>query len=97
MSLLDESLCALFADYGVEVGVSLDGDRTANDRHRRFANGQSSYSYVRQALSLLRKPEYRHLYAGILCTIDVWNDGSSKLTVVVLSPGYSLCCAGGPG
>jgi uncharacterized protein len=72
--LLDEGLCALFADYHVRVGVSLDGDRAANDRHRLFSNGQSSYSRVRRALSLLRKPEYRHLYAGILCTIDVKND-----------------------
>ena len=72
--LLDQRLCELFADYNVRVGVSLDGDRTANDRHRRFADGRSSHSQVRQALALLRKPEYRHLYAGILCTIDLAND-----------------------
>jgi uncharacterized protein len=72
--LLDESLCALFADYNVQVGVSLDGDRVANDRHRLYVNGKSSYSDVRRALALLRRPEYRHLYAGILCTIDVKND-----------------------
>jgi uncharacterized protein len=72
--LLDESLCSLFADYGVKVGVSLDGDRTANDRHRRYADGRSSYSRVQRALSLLRRPEYRHLYGGILCTVDVRND-----------------------
>ena len=72
--LLDERLCELFADYDVRVGVSLDGDRTANDRHRRFPNGRSSHAKVRQALALLRKPEYRHLYTGILCTIDVAND-----------------------
>jgi uncharacterized protein len=72
--LLDERLCELFADYAVRVGVSLDGDRAANDRHRRFSDGRSSYSHVRQALSLLRKPEYRHLYAGILCTVDIEND-----------------------
>lgn len=72
--LLDEELCALFANYSVHVGVSLDGDRAANDRHRRFSNGQSSFSHVQRALALVRKPEYRHLYAGILCTIDVAND-----------------------
>ena len=71
---LDEALCALFVDYGVRVGLSLDGDQVANDRHRRFANGQSSYEHVRRALALLRRPEYRHLYAGILCTVDVAND-----------------------
>ena len=72
--LLDENLCSLFADYAVQVGVSLDGDRVANDRHRRYSDGRSSYSQVRQALGLLRMPEYRHLYAGILCTVDVRND-----------------------
>ena len=72
--LLDEELCALFATYAVQVGISLDGDRTANDRHRRFSDGRSSYSHAQQALSLLRTPKYRHIYAGILCTIDVRND-----------------------
>lgn len=72
--LLDEDLCALLADYHVHVGVSLDGDRAANDRHRRFANGQSSYSHVQRALALLRMPAYKHLFAGILCTVDVAND-----------------------
>ena len=43
---LDESVCGLFREYGVRVGISLDGDRAANDRHRRFANGQSSFSQV---------------------------------------------------
>lgn len=72
--LLDERLCSLFAEYDVRVGVSLDGDQSANDRHRRFVTGKSSYRQVREALALLRKPEYRHLYTGILCTVDVRND-----------------------
>ena len=71
---LDEGLCDLFTAYGVQVGVSLDGDRAANDRHRRFADGRSSHPQVLRALALLRRPEYRHLYAGILCTVDVAND-----------------------
>ena len=72
--LLDGQLCALFDEYRVKVGVSLDGDRAANDRHRRFPDGRSSHAEVRQALALLRQPEYRHLYAGILCTVDLAND-----------------------
>jgi uncharacterized protein len=72
--LLDQELCDLFNAYGVRVGVSLDGDRVANDRHRRYADGRSSYEQVLRALALLRKDEYRHLYAGILCTVDVAND-----------------------
>jgi uncharacterized protein len=71
---LDEHLCELFAEHGVRVGVSLDGDRTANDRHRRYANGRSSYDKVTQAIGLLRSDRFRHLYAGLLCTIDIAND-----------------------
>lgn len=72
--LLDNEFCALFREFDVKVGVSLDGDRAANDRHRRFANGRSSHGPVLRALELLRQPEFAHLYAGILCTIDVAND-----------------------
>jgi uncharacterized protein len=72
--LLNQGLCDLFSEYGVRVGVSLDGDRTANDRHRRFADGRSSHKQAMRALALLRRPDYRHLYAGILCTVDVAND-----------------------
>ncbi|RAY16042.1 hypothetical protein DPM19_09405 [Actinomadura craniellae] len=72
--LLDERLCELFAEYGVRVGVSLDGDRQANDLHRRYADGRSSHRQVLRGLALLRRPEYRHLYAGILCTVDLAAD-----------------------
>ncbi|HEV2346191.1 MAG TPA: FxsB family cyclophane-forming radical SAM/SPASM peptide maturase [Actinocrinis sp.] len=72
--LLDAEFCALFAEFGVRVGVSLDGDRASNDRHRRFANGRSSHSDVLRALALLRRPQFARLYAGILCTIDIGND-----------------------
>jgi uncharacterized protein len=72
--LLDQQWCDLFREYGVKVGVSLDGDRAANDRHRRFADDRSSFEQVRAGLALLRQPKYRALYAGILCTIDLAND-----------------------
>jgi uncharacterized protein len=71
---LDERLCDLFDEYHVKVGVSLDGDKAANDRHRRYTNGNSSHAQVLAALELLRTPRYRHLYAGILCTVDIAND-----------------------
>ncbi|MFE2141136.1 FxsB family cyclophane-forming radical SAM/SPASM peptide maturase [Streptomyces sp. NPDC059456] len=71
---LDASFLELFAASGVQVGVSLDGDRAANDRHRRYANGRSSHPAVLRGLALLRRREFRHLYGGILCTVDVEND-----------------------
>ncbi|MEU9300827.1 FxsB family cyclophane-forming radical SAM/SPASM peptide maturase [Streptomyces sp. NPDC048269] len=72
--LLNERFCELFAELGIQVGVSLDGDRTANDRHRRYGSGRSSHAGVLRGLELLRRPEFRHLYGGILCTVDVAND-----------------------
>lgn len=72
--LLDEAFCEVFAEHHVTIGVSLDGDRAANDRHRRYANGRSSYDKVMTALALLRRDRYRQLFAGLLCTIDVRND-----------------------
>ena len=71
---LDQGFCDLFSKYDVKVGVSLDGDRAANDRHRRYVNGNSSHDQVVAALALLDTPPYRRLYAGILCTVDIAND-----------------------
>lgn len=71
---LSPALCTLFAEYQVKIGVSLDGDRAANDLHRRFVDGRSSHAQVRRALKLLRSADYRGIYSGILCTVDLAND-----------------------
>ena len=72
--LLNERFCALFAEHQVKVGISIDGDRAANDRHRRYTDGRSSYDQVIRAIGLLNSGRFRDLYAGLLCTIDVAND-----------------------
>ncbi|MFC1405971.1 MULTISPECIES: FxsB family cyclophane-forming radical SAM/SPASM peptide maturase [Streptacidiphilus] len=72
--LLDRRFCDLFLEHDIRVGISLDGDRAANDLHRRYADGRSSHSKVLSAVALLQEPGYRRLFAGILCTIDVRND-----------------------
>ncbi|WP_055712789.1 FxsB family cyclophane-forming radical SAM/SPASM peptide maturase [Streptomyces torulosus] len=71
---LDERFLDLFDEFDIKVGVSLDGDKAANDLHRRYANGRSSHDRVLRGIALLDRPRYRHLFAGILCTIDVCND-----------------------
>lgn len=71
--LLDEKFCELFAEHGIKVGISIDGHQAANDRHRRYADGRSSYAKVIAAIELLRT-RYQELYAGLLCTVDVAND-----------------------
>ncbi|MEU4726929.1 radical SAM/SPASM protein FxsB, inactivated metallohydrolase extension form [Streptomyces sp. NPDC023588] len=73
----------LFDEFGVRVGISLDGDRAANDRHRRFADGRTSHPLVLAAVDLLRSEPYRHLYQGLLCTVDVANDPVAVLDALV--------------
>lgn len=68
---LDAELCELFLAERVLVGISLDGDRAANDLHRRYANARSSYNQVLRAVALLREERYQEIYAGLLATIDI--------------------------
>ncbi|MEV6690317.1 FxsB family cyclophane-forming radical SAM/SPASM peptide maturase [Micromonospora sp. NPDC051196] len=71
-TLLDERALSVLADADVLIGVSLDGDRVANDRHRRYASGLGSFDAVDRALRVLvERPE---AYAGILCVIDLAAD-----------------------
>ncbi|MGA4726169.1 FxsB family cyclophane-forming radical SAM/SPASM peptide maturase [Micromonospora taraxaci] len=71
-TLLTRHALTVLADAQVRIGVSLDGDRTANDRHRRYASGRSSYDEVDRALRLLA--ERPDAYAGVLCVVDLVAD-----------------------
>ncbi|MFJ8047318.1 radical SAM/SPASM protein FxsBH, inactivated beta-hydroxylase extension form [Streptomyces luteogriseus] len=71
---LNRAHLEVFKEFDVKVGLSLDGDRAANDRHRLDHRGRSSHERVLRGLELLRLPEYRHLFQGLLCTVDVAND-----------------------
>lgn len=71
---LDESYLDLFSELGVKVGVSMDGNAAAHDRHRRFASGRGSYAAVSAGLHRLSEQRYRHLFGGLLCTVDLRND-----------------------
>jgi uncharacterized protein len=71
---LDDSYLGLFRELGVQVGVSLDGAAEAHDRHRRFPSGRGSYQAVAAGLERLTQAHFRHLFSGLLCTIDLRND-----------------------
>lgn len=71
---LNDAYLRLFDELDVRVGVSLDGAQEAHDQHRRFASGRGSYAAVAEALHRLRQPRFRHLYGGLLCTVDLRND-----------------------
>jgi uncharacterized protein len=71
---LNPVMLEMLLKHDVRVGVSLDGGREANDRHRLFDDGRSSYNLTMQGLEQLLQPRYRHLFAGILAVIDLAND-----------------------
>lgn len=70
---LDAPTLRVLAEHRIRVGLSVDGGRSAHDRHRRFADGRGSYEAVLAAVRLLRR-DAPELYAGLLCTVDLRND-----------------------
>jgi uncharacterized protein len=73
-TLLHRPMLEALSELGVRVGVSLDGDAEATGRHRLYPSGRNSYDAVAAGLRMLGTPEFREIYGGILCTIDVCND-----------------------
>ncbi|MCW2929789.1 MAG: Radical domain protein [Actinomycetia bacterium] len=71
---LDRAMLDVLARNEIRVGVSIDGDQAANDRHRFLRNGTGSYDSVMRAIDLLRSPPYREVYGGLLCTVSLEND-----------------------
>ncbi|MBL7497075.1 FxsB family radical SAM/SPASM domain protein [Frankia sp. CNm7] len=72
--LLDEAMAAFLVDEDIGVGVSLDGDRYANDLHRTYLNGRSSYDEVVAGIAMMRRPEFRSHFLGLLCTVQLAAD-----------------------
>lgn len=72
-TFLTNPMIDVLAREEIRVGVSLDGGPSANDVHRRYANGRGSYAAVAASLRRIRE-RAPHLFAGVLCTIDLRND-----------------------
>jgi uncharacterized protein len=73
-TLLSRAMLGALKDLRIRIGVSLDGDAEATGRHRRYRNSRNSFDDVADGLQLLDSAEFRDIYAGILCTVDVRND-----------------------
>jgi uncharacterized protein len=72
--LLNDHFLDVFHRHGIRVGVSLDGGEAANDLHRKGPDGRGSYRSVARGIRLLRSDRYRHLYGGLLCTVQLSTD-----------------------
>ena len=66
-----QAMLTILKSNGYQVGLSLDGDQEAQDRHRRGPRGNSTYDRVVEAARRLREKE---IDWGILCVIDTNND-----------------------
>jgi uncharacterized protein len=73
-TLLRRSMLETLRRARIRVGVSLDGDAEATGRHRLYPSGRNSYDDVADGLHLLASPEFREIYGGILCAIEVRNN-----------------------
>lgn len=74
-TLLDQDILNLFAQYQVNFGVSIDGPKEYNDKHRLFRNGKSSFHRLMKALSLINKnKQWEEVFGGYLTVIDLAND-----------------------
>lgn len=73
-TLLRPRMLLTLKELGIRVGVSVDGDAEATGRHRLYLSGRNSFDDVADGLHRLGSPEFRDIYGGILCTIDVAND-----------------------
>ncbi|MFF1722632.1 FxsB family cyclophane-forming radical SAM/SPASM peptide maturase [Streptomyces sviceus] len=77
-TLLTDAVLDVLLRHGICVGVSLDGDARAHDRHRGRRGtdgnaGRGSHAQVAAALARLDAPRHRRLFGGLLCTVDLAN------------------------
>lgn len=72
-TLLTSAGLLKLSQLNMSVGVSLDGDRRANDRYRLTVKDKSSFDSAVEGLRLLSLPAFRPMFRGILATIDIRN------------------------
>lgn len=72
--LLSPRWMEVLGRFGITFGISLDGDRAANDRHRVDHGGGSSHGDVEKGLRVIQASPDRHLFRGFLSVMDVEND-----------------------
>ena len=68
--LLDSDWITLLSRLKINIGISLDGYKELNDKHRLDYKGNSTFSKVEKALKLLFQPQYSDIRGGLLCVIQ---------------------------
>ncbi|PPA05925.1 FxsB family radical SAM/SPASM domain protein [Pseudomonas sp. MWU12-2312b] len=66
--LLSDEALGILAKSDVGVSLSLDGPKSANDKHRLTRKGRSSFEQTEQALTRLQ--QYPSIFAGVIAVVD---------------------------
>lgn len=72
--LFTREIAEFMQSRGMNVGISSDGPPKYNDRHRVDHQGRPSSAALEESLRLLGSDEFRGVWAGFLCVIDIEND-----------------------
>jgi uncharacterized protein len=70
-SLLDRDILEVLSRSDISISVSIDGEKAAQDRHRIFADGSSSFDIVTNNIRAFLLGHQSHIYKGILAVIDL--------------------------
>jgi uncharacterized protein len=70
---LDEAWADFLLEHKINVGVSVDGDKEANDRFRLTHGRESSFVKTRRALELLSNSKYDSIRGGLLTVMHPLN------------------------
>ncbi|MEV6072043.1 FxsB family cyclophane-forming radical SAM/SPASM peptide maturase [Nocardia sp. NPDC052001] len=81
-TLITAEMAKVLQRNQIRVGISLDGDREANDRHRLYRDGRSSFGAVMRGIDTLRSLD-ESLFSGVLTTIDLRNDPLATFQQIV--------------
>jgi len=68
--LLNSAWANLLLKLKIGVGISIDGYKQLNDKHRVDFKGNSTFHRVEEALQLLFQPQYSDIRGGLLCVIQ---------------------------
>jgi uncharacterized protein len=69
--LLDEKMAKVLSEFDFRVGISLDGNRTANDRYRLDQSGRSTYDRTVRAIEVAKAEGLR---LALLAVVDLQNN-----------------------
>jgi uncharacterized protein len=74
-TFITNDLARFFKDYDVRVGISIDGPKTINDKHRLYKSGSSSFKKTLEGIKILQQ---HGIQFGVLAVVTPDSIGMEK-------------------